>query len=108
MASAAGFLVWELATTKPASYPSAFFLLALALLAAVWLCFIAVSMLRRAPWVRGATVVWQVLQLAVAVGCFQGLFARPDIGWLLLAPALAALALLFTRPVISATTRPES
>ena len=57
--------------------------------------------LRGSPWVRGATVVWQVLQIAVAVGAFQGFFARPDIGWLLLVPALAALVLLFTPPVVA-------
>ncbi len=37
-------------------------------------------------WMRGAIVVWQVLQLAIAIGSFQGLFARPDIGWLLVDP----------------------
>jgi hypothetical protein len=48
-----------------------------------------------------------VLQIAVAIGCFQGLFARPDIGWALLVPAVLALVLLFTPPVVAATARRE-
>jgi hypothetical protein len=107
MTAATLYLILELVTETPASYPSAIFLTLLTALAAVWLGFVGVNVLRGSPWVRGATVVWQILQIAVAIGCFQGLFARPDIGWLLLVPAIAALVLLFTRPVLAATTRPE-
>jgi hypothetical protein len=64
-----------------------------------------IGVLRGRPWVRGAVVVWQILQMAVAVGSFQGMFARPDIGWLLLAPAIVALGLVFTKPVVEATAR---
>jgi hypothetical protein len=46
-----------------------------------------------------------VLQVAVAIGCFQGYFARPDIGWVLLVPAVVAVGLLFTPPVMAVTTR---
>ena len=108
LVGATAFLILELVTVTPDSYPSAIFLTFLTALAAVWLSFIAVNTLRGAPWIRGAVVVWQVLQIAVAVGSFQGLFARPDIGWLLLIPAIVVLVLLFTKPVMAATTRRES
>lgn len=99
------YLVIELLVDEPDSFASAVALTALTALAAVWLAVIAVNLLRGKAWTRGATVVWQVLQLAVAVGFFQGLFARQDLGWALLLPAVAALVLLFTRPVIAATAR---
>jgi hypothetical protein len=95
----------ELLTVPPASYPSAVVLTILTALAAGWLGAIAIGSLRRAPWIRGAAIVWQVLQGAVAIGCFQGVFARPEIGWLLLVPALVVLVLLFTPPVVAATRR---
>lgn len=107
LAAAAVFLVIELLIAKPESYASALALTALTVIAAIWLGFIAVGALRGRPWIRGAAVVWQILQIAVAIGSFQGLFARPDIGWLLLIPAIAVLVLLFTRPVIAVTTRPQ-
>ncbi|PRY68956.1 hypothetical protein B0I08_103161 [Glaciihabitans tibetensis] len=100
-------LVVEILVATPESYPSAVALTLLSAIAAVWLGFIGVNTLRGRPWIRGAAIVWQVLQIAVAVGSFQGAFARPDIGWWLLIPALAVIALLFTKPVIAATTRPE-
>lgn len=105
MVAATAFLVFELLVDTPASFASAVALAVLTAIAAVWLGFTGVGVLQGRPWVRGAVVVWQILQIAVAVGSFQGMFARPDIGWLLLAPALAALALVFTKPVIAATAR---
>lgn len=101
------YLVVEILVDTPASYASAVALTVLTAIAAIWLGFIAVNILRGRAWTRGATVVWQVLQIAVAIGCFQGLFARPDIGWALLLPAIVVLVLLFTRPVIAATARRE-
>lgn len=105
MGAAAVYLVVELLIDTPASFASAIALTVLVVVAAIWLVVIGVNTLRGAPWVRGAIVTWQVLQIAVAVGAFQGLFARPDIGWALLIPALVALVLLFTRPVVAATAR---
>ncbi|EAR24777.1 hypothetical protein A20C1_05836 [marine actinobacterium PHSC20C1] len=104
---ALGYLILELGSETPQSYPSAIALTVLTALAAVWVAVIGVSVLRRQPWIRGAAVVWQVLQISVAIGSFQGVFARPDIGWFLLAPAVAVLVLLFTQPVLAATTRRE-
>ena len=105
LSAAAVWLIIELLIDEPSSIASALALTALVILAAVWLAIVGANTLRGTPWVRGAIVVWQILQIAIAVGCFQGLFARPDIGWALLLPALAALVLLFTRPVIAATVR---
>lgn len=99
------WLVFELIVDVPASLASALALTVLTAIAAGWLAILTVNTLRGAPWVRGGIVVWQVLQIAVAIGCFQGFFARPDIGWALLIPAIAALVLLFTRPVLAATAR---
>ncbi len=106
LVAVAGFLFFELVTEVPTSYASAVAILVLVALAAVWLAIVALNTLRARPWVRGAALTWQVLQLAVAVGSFQGLFARDDIGWFLLVPAVIVLALLFTRSVLTATQRP--
>ena len=107
MLAAVIYLVIELLIDRPESYLGAAMLVAICAIVAVWLGATGVGVLRGRPWVRGAIVVWQILQLAVAVGAFQGLFARPDIGWLLLAPVIAALVLLFSKPVVAATTRPS-
>lgn len=110
LVAATVFLVIELLVDTPASFPSAVALTVLTALAAIWLAVVVVNILRGRAWTRGATVVWQVLQIAVAVGCFQGLFdpvARPDLGWALLAPAIVVLVLLFTKPVIAATSMRE-
>lgn len=105
---AAGWLLYELFSAKPASLLGAIFILLLVVLAGGWLVYVAISTLKARPWIRGAVVTWQVLQLAVAVGSFQGLFARDDIGWFLLVPVVLSLILLFTKPVLRATTRDSS
>ena len=105
LAGATIFLVVELLTATPESYASAIALTVLTAVAAGWLAAIVAGTIRRRPWVRGAAIVWQVLQIALAIGCFQGLLAEPSIGWFLLLPALAALLLLFTPPVVQALRR---
>ena len=101
-------LLVGLFTARPDSYPAAIGLLVITALGAVWLGVVAVSTVRGRAWIRGAVVTVSVLQIAVAIGSFQGLFARADVGWLLLAPAVAMLALLFSRSVVAATTDRES
>lgn len=107
LAGLTAFLLFEILTEVPDSYAAAVGITVLAAIATLWLVVIAVNTLRGFAWVRGAIVTVQVLQIAVAIGSFQGLFARTDIGWLLLVPAVAVLALLFSRPVMAATARRE-
>ncbi|MEP6481036.1 MAG: hypothetical protein ABJA94_03415 [Rhodoglobus sp.] len=101
------YLVVEILASPPASYPSALALTVLVAIAAIWLGFIAANVLRGRAWVRGAALTWQVLQLVIAVGCFQGLLATPLVGALLIAVAVAVIVLLFTRPVVAATSERE-
>ena len=105
LVAATVYLVVELLVAVPESYASAAFLTVLTALAAGWLGATAVGAVRRRPWVRGAATVWQVLQGGIAIACFQGMFAQPVIGWVLLVPALVVLVLLFTPPVVEALRR---
>lgn len=105
LVAAVVYLVVELIVATPASLASALALAVLTAIAAVWLGVIAANVLRGRAWTRGAAIVWQVLQGAVAIGCFQGIFAQPAIGWLLLVPAVVVLVLLFTPSVVAATSR---
>jgi len=103
-------LVWlivDLLTMRPSSFATAVALIVLVAIGAAWLTAIAIASLRRAPWARASAIVWQVLQLSVAVGAFQGLFARPDLGWALLVPAITVIGLLLWTPVRLAYARPE-
>lgn len=106
---AAGFF-----TDTPDSLGGAIVILILSLVAAVWLAFATVGLLRRQTWTRAATLVWQLCQVAVAAGAFQGLVAPADagvgltapvIGTALLVPALCAGVLLFTPSVVTALRR---
>lgn len=105
--AAAGYLLVELLVDTPQSYASAIAVLMLTALAAAWLVVIAVNALRGQPWIRGAAIVWQVLQLSIGVGSLQGEFALPWVGWPLVTLAALVFALLFTKPVIAATARRE-
>ena len=88
------WLVVDLITLQPSSYATAIALIVLVVIGAVWVGAVAIASLRRAPWSRAAAIVWQILQISIAVGAFQGLFARPDVGWLLLVPAVTVIGLL--------------
>jgi hypothetical protein len=97
-------LVFELLVARPDSYASAIALTVIAAIATAWVFAIAVGILRSRAWTRGAAIVVQVLIAAVALGSFQGILPRADIGWLLLVPAVAVMVLLFSRPVVAAMT----
>ena len=101
LAAATVYLVIELLIATPDSLASALALLVITAIATIWVGFIAANILRGRAWTRGAAIVVQILLSAVAIGCFQGIFAQPAIGWLLLIPALVALVLLFTPPVVA-------
>ena len=44
-------------------------------------------------------LLWQLLQVALAIGAFEGLAGPTWTGWTLLLPAAAAIWMLFTKPV---------
>jgi hypothetical protein len=107
---ATGVTVWlivELITATPDSFASAVVILLLAAGLACALWAMTIGLLRRQTWVRGAALTWQLLQIAVAIGCFQGVFAVPSLGWALLVPAVVAILLLMSPPVVAATRRTE-
>jgi hypothetical protein len=98
-------LVIELLVATPTSFASAVALTVLAILAAAWLGAIVVGTLRGQAWIRSAAIVWQVLQFAVGASAISGTFSTPAIGWPLVVVAFATFVLLFTRPVVEATSR---
>ncbi len=99
MVAIAGWLVFELLTETPRSVASAVGLIILAVIAAVFLVAVARGALRRQSWIRGAALTWQIMQIAVAVGSFQGAESHPDIGWALLLPSLLGIGLLLSPSV---------
>lgn len=107
LAAVAVWLVVDLVALRPSSYATAIALTVLVAIGAAWVGATAIASLRRAPWSRAAAIVWQILQVSIAVGAFQGLFARPDVGWALLLPAVTVIGLLLWPPVRLAYTRPD-
>ena len=107
LASIVVWLVVDLVTLRPSSYASAIALIVLVVIGVVWVGAVAIASLRRAHWSRAAAIVWQILQISIAVGAFQGLFARPDVGWLLLVPAITVIGLLLWTPVRLAYVRSD-
>ncbi|WP_354593046.1 hypothetical protein [Frigoribacterium sp. PvP054] len=104
VAATAVFLVVELIVARPDSYPSAVAIVVLTVLATVWLGSIVLGALRGRAWIRGAAIVWQVLQFAVGFGSLQGVFADPAIGVALIVPAVAVVGLLLVPSVVAATS----
>ena len=100
-------LLIELLIATPASFPSAVALTVLAFVAAVWMGAIVLGAVRGHAWIRGAAIVWQVLQFAVGASAISGAFSQPAWGWPLVAVALVTFLLLFTKPVVDATSRRE-
>ncbi|WIA98978.1 MULTISPECIES: hypothetical protein [unclassified Curtobacterium] len=99
LAVATVVLLVELVTAPAASIASAIALTVLSAVATTWLCAMVVGLRNRRPWVRAGIVVWQVLQGALAIGAFQGVFRVAWVGWLLLIPALLGLTLVLSRAV---------
>jgi hypothetical protein len=99
-------LVVELVIAPASSIASGIALTILAAIAALWLGSLFIGLRNRRPWVRSGIIVWQVLQGALAIGAFQGVFRVPAIGWLLLIPALLGITLVLSRPVTDALARP--
>jgi hypothetical protein len=91
--------------SRPYSVTSAIALAVFAALAAAGLAFVALATLRVAAWSRPAAIVWQIVQGFVGLQAFQGAGARPDLGTLVLVPAVVGLVLLLRRDVAAATRR---
>lgn len=101
-----GVLVVNILTLPAASMTSAIALTVLVAVGAAFVVAVAVGVMRRQSWSRGGAVVWQLVQLAIALGAFQGVYAQPAIGWALLVPSVVVLVLLFTPSVLAALGRP--
>jgi hypothetical protein len=106
LCGAAIYLVVEIFTAPTDSIASAVALAVCAAAAAVGLIFVARSTLHGKPWIRGAAVAWQVLQVLVAISIIQAKAATSVIfAVILIVPALAIIVLVFTKPVMAATSR---
>jgi hypothetical protein len=99
------WLIAQLADTKPESYATAIALIVLVVAAGVWVLFIALGAYRMRPWVRGAALTWQILQIVVAICIFQGLLAEAVDGWPLLIVSLLGVGLLLSPSVVAVTRR---
>ncbi len=99
------YLGIEIVSAPANSLPSAIALAAVAAITAIWVAVIAVNVVRGNAWVRGASVVVQVLIIAIAVGSFQGQGAVPGVGVALLVPAIIVLILVFSKDVVAHTSR---
>jgi hypothetical protein len=104
LAAATIYLVVEIFTQPHDSLASAVAYAVTAAIVAALVLFVARATLVGRPWIRGATVCIGVLQLLVAYSIL--ITNAPTLGWILAVPAVALLALLFTRPVLRATARP--
>lgn len=102
MVGLVGWLLVQLATQPGASLPSAIAILVSAAIGALWVIVAAVGALRVRPWIRALALTWQLIMLAVAIGCFQGLTAEPGIGWALLVPSVIGILLVISPPVTRA------
>jgi hypothetical protein len=104
LAAVTVWLILAMLTSAPASFGGGIAIIALALGAAAFMFAVATGSLRGKRWIRGAAVTWQLMQMALALGAFQGVLAVPSVGWALLIPAVLVIVLLFTRSVITATS----
>lgn len=80
-------------------------LLVIAALGAVWLVLTTIGAARRRSWMRGSSITWHVIVLAISIGCFTGVTAVPAAGWWLLAIAVIGIGLVLTPSVTRATAR---
>lgn len=94
------FLVIELFIATPDSWASAIFLTAIVLGFAGALAAITRGLHRGVPAARSASLVWQVLQMALGLASDDGVFARYDIALAFGVPAVTAIGLiLFSKTI---------
>ena len=99
LAIATVYLTLELFTPDAQDALAAGALTVTTALFALGVLVLAIGLVRRWARVRGGVVLWQILQVACAIGAFQGLLGPTWTGWLLLVPAGLAIWLLFTKSV---------
>ena len=80
-------------------------LLIIAALCALWLVLTTVAAARRRSWMRASVITWHLLVLAIAVGCFTGITAVPQAGWVLLVLAAVGIGLVVAPQVTRVTAR---
>ncbi|MCX8529561.1 MAG: hypothetical protein ORN27_05785 [Rhodoluna sp.] len=71
----------------------------------IWGAFITKGLWQLKSWARSSSIFWQTAQLAIAYESFLGPTANPAIGWALIIPSLAVLALMFTNPLANLLKR---
>lgn len=59
-----------------------------AVLSCLWVVLTAFGARSRKPWSRSSALTIQIFIAAIAIGAFQGFYAQPLIGWMLLVPAV--------------------
>ncbi|KQP97562.1 hypothetical protein ASG06_18680 [Rathayibacter sp. Leaf185] len=104
----AAWLLVELATTRADTVGGGVAIVVLALIALCWAAATTLGAIRRRSWMRGSALTMQLVQMAVALGAFQGQYSVPDVGWALLGPALVAVVTIFLPSVVAATRRDPS
>lgn len=106
LCGAAIYLVVEILVAPTDSIASAVALAVCAVIAGAGMIFVAYSTLRARPWIRGAAIAWQVLQVLVAISILQARAATSiAFATILIVPAVAVIVLVFTKPVMAATSR---
>jgi len=95
------WLAVEIAVATPESLATAIALTVTCAVVAGGVAWLAIGLARRRSNVRGGVLVWQIMQAAIGIGALQGIFARVDIGWALLLPAIVGFVLVLT-PSVSA------
>ncbi|MWV50542.1 hypothetical protein GRS96_14810 [Rathayibacter sp. VKM Ac-2803] len=105
VAAVAAWLLIELVTTTADTPGGGVAIVVLAVIALCWAAATTLGAVRRRSWMRGSALTMQLVQMAVALGAFQGQYAVPDVGWALLGPALVAVVAIFLPSVVAATRR---
>ncbi|WP_155838588.1 hypothetical protein [Arthrobacter castelli] len=101
--AAAGFYLYGLATSTPASLGGAVFMLVLLLLLSAWLFVVGHFLWRGYSWTRAAILTWQLFMLVIAVPTLTGGYVL--YGLCLLVPPVVAVVLLFQRRVVAFMSR---
>ena len=95
----AGYFAYGIITDQARSLATLLALVAFTVALASWLGYVAKSLAQAKKFARTAAVFWQLCQLSVAFGSFTGQFANVAVGFAILIPSVAVIALLFQKDV---------